>query len=123
MSLTIQFTSKVDHVSINFIENQINNKNNNLFGFEAWRKELWGNEIMKDLKCNFIYSLKSNDLFVFDNDISLLQKECKTVIENIEIISKKTNIETEAILFRINNLKEYIRVCIQEINLIGLNIS
>ena len=123
MSLTLSFIFKKDNSSAKEFEKIIDDSQNNLFGFETWRNELWENRVIKKLNCHLLFSLKKQDLFIFDNDLLILKKECEIIQNNIKYISTSTSIETDAILFRIDNLKEYIKIALKHQSLIGLNIS
>ena len=123
MSLLLSLIHKSNNSLAKEFEKLIDNFQNNLFGFESWRNKLWGNRVIKKLNYHLLYSLKKQDLFLFNNDLLILKKECEIIYNNIEYISTSTTIEADAISFRIDNLKEYIKTAVKYQSLIGLNIS
>ncbi|WP_445711074.1 hypothetical protein [Flavobacterium sp.] len=123
MSLLLSLIHKSNNSSAKEFEKLIDNSHNNLFGFEIWRNELWGNKVIEELNCHLLFSLKKQNLFLFDNDLLILKKECEIMYNNIEYISTSTTIEADAISFRIGNLEEYIKKALKYQSLIGLNIS
>ena len=123
MSLLVSIVSKDTNVNIEKIEKEIYNSHNELFGFESWRKEVWGNEIMESIGCNLLYSLSQKDVYVYDSDIQILKHELYKVIEQIETVSKVTRVNKEAIEFRVRNALEMVRVAEKHSDNVGIVIG
>lgn len=123
MSLLLSLIYKSNNSSAKEFEKVIDNSNNNLFGFEIWRNELWGNKAIEELNYHLLFSLKKQELFLFDNDLLILKKECEIIHNNIKYISASTTIEADAISFQIGNLEEYIKIALKHQSSIGLTIS
>lgn len=117
MSLTISFIL----LSEDFNENIP--AQNNLFGFESCRSELWGNRKLKELGCTIIPKLKNNDLFIVQDELHELYKDCEIIFENISEISSTTNYSSEFIQFRINNLLSFVEIALKHKEYLGINIS
>lgn len=94
-----------------------------LFGFEICRKELWGNQKLRDLGCIIIPKLNESDLYIINDNLQTTYKDCQTILKNINEISLVTNYSAEFIEFRINNLLKFIEVAISNKHDLGINIS
>ncbi|MEG1590342.1 hypothetical protein [Chryseobacterium sp.] len=118
MSLTISFI---------YLSESFNNSDfqveSNLFGFEICRKELWGNQKLKDLGCLIIPKLKEFDLFIIKDELQTIYEDCQIILEHINEISLATNYSDEFIKFRINNLLNFIEIALENKENLGLNIS
>lgn len=118
MSLTISFI----YLSVSF-NNSDFQVESNLFGFEICRKELWGNQKLKDLGCLIIPKLKEFDLFIIKDELQTIYEDCQIILEHINEISLATNYSDEFIKFRINNLLNFIEIALENKENLGLNIS
>jgi hypothetical protein len=110
MSLIVSIVSKNKSYDVSSLDKEISPAHTNLFGFESWRKDLWGHEIMNRLACNLLYSLRETDLYVYDGDVIKLKQELLTVLESLDVVSEHTSIDKISIAFRVNNALEAIRV-------------
>lgn len=118
MSITISFI----HLSESF--NTINiEMGNDLFGFEICRKELWGNQKLKDLGCIIIPKLKELDLYIINDELQTIYEDCQIILKNIDEISLVTDYSEEFIKFRINNLLNFIEIALDSKGDLGINIS
>ncbi|MGK0308810.1 MAG: hypothetical protein ACI8RP_001776 [Urechidicola sp.] len=98
--------------------------NAGLFGFENWRKTLWGSYIIQELGCEIIASLKTTDIFAINEDLSKLKIELIRIRQNISNISKSLQIiDSEDILFRIENALEFISIAENTDEIYGISIS
>jgi hypothetical protein len=120
MSLIVRIISKVKGFDTKELESEIPYPHNDLFGFESWRKTLWGNSLIKDLGCYKIYSLRENDVYVYDDDVIELKGELQKILENIDLISKQTQIEKSSIEFRVKNALETIKIVEKNIEKVGI---
>ena len=115
MSLIIQFIKMEDF--------EIEDPNNGLFGFEIWRKTLWGNSIIKKVGCEIIPKLKNSDIFAVENDLLKLKEDLLIIKKSVNEISIICEIDVEAILLRINNALEFIKIAEKEKKIIGIYIG
>ena len=118
MSLTISFI----YLSESFNNSDIQLEND-LFGFEICRKELWGNQKLKDFGCVIIPKLKDFDLYIINGELQTTYEDCQIILKNISEISLLTNYSEEFIEFRINNLLKFIEIALKNKENLGLNIS
>ena len=109
MSLMVYIISKDKNVNTDELEKQIPYPHNFLFGFEVYRKTLWGNEIIRELGCHMIYSLKDRDIYAFDKDLQELKRELNVILSNISIFEDKA-IGDEQVEFRVRDALEAIKV-------------
>ncbi len=112
MSLLISLIPKDNNFDAEELEKYIPEPYNNLFGFEGYRQSVWGNEIIKEIGCDLIYSLKDGDIYAFDEKLQELKNELKVIVSNIEFLKSK-EIGDDFIGFRVNNALEAIRVAEQ----------
>jgi hypothetical protein len=109
MSLVVYIISKDKNTYTDELEKQIAYPNDFLFGFEAYRKTLWGRVIMRELGCRMIYSLKDRDIYAFDEDLQELKRELNVILSNIDFFENKTTYK-DYVEFRVKNALEAIKV-------------
>ncbi|ETT45464.1 hypothetical protein BSK66_09905 [Paenibacillus odorifer] len=109
-------------VDTNFLEEQEPAPHNNLFGFELCRKTLWGNDLISELGCELIYSLKNTNIFAFDEEIEKLESEFLILLDNLDTIELHTDYDKEFIEFRVRNALEMIKVVFKEKDKVGIAI-
>ncbi|MGN7763386.1 hypothetical protein ACTJKB_18230 [Paenibacillus sp. 22594] len=109
-------------IDTDFLEEQIPAPHNNLFGFESCRKNLWGIDLIRELGCELIYSLKSRDIIVFDGEIEKLRSELLILFDNLDIIKLHTIYDKDFIEFRVRNALEMIKVVLKEKDKVGIAI-
>lgn len=117
MSLMVYLISKHPSCDIHELEKQIPPPHNDLFGVEACRKELWGQEIMKEHGCHMIYSLKHSNIYAFDEDLEKLKRELNIILSNTDIFSD------DYITFRVKNALEAIKVAEMHKDVVGVAIE
>ncbi len=105
------------------LEKQVYQNHSYVFGFESFRNSLWGHEIMKELDCELLYSLRKTDIFVFDNDIIRLKNELHVVLANIQSVAGRTNLSEETIEVRVSNALAYLALAEENIENIGITIA
>ena len=114
MSLIVSFIS----------ENEIEEPNTGLFGFESWRTTLWGSAVIKNLGCEMLATLQEDDLFVTGRHVSILKEELLIIKENASMISAAIEfIDTESILFRVENALGFIEVAASNESVLGISIT
>ena len=102
MSLMVYIVSKDTNINTDELEKQIPNAHNLLFGFEVYRETVWGNEIMKELGCHMIYSLRDGDIYAFGENLQELKRELSVILSNLDIFKNKS-IGDDYIEFRVKN--------------------
>ena len=115
MSLIITFITKNDF--------EVQEPNNGLFGFEIWRKSLWGNPIMYKLGCELIPTLKDTDIFATEKNLEKLKSELLIIKKNIIEISKHSEVDKDTIIDRVSNALDFIKIAEENNNVIGINIG
>ena len=86
---------------------------NDLFGFENWRHKVWGSPSLKNLGCEKLISLRSQDIYAEGEDLLVLQREIESIKDNIDRLSKELNVRTESFEFRLANVLEAIRIALK----------
>jgi len=119
MSVLINLISKDPKFSVEKIEEE-NPNLNDAFGFLSWRKDLWGNDVIKNIGCSMLHNLASNDIYAYDRKIFELKIELQKVLENLDLIENVTGIEKLAIKERILNGLSAIEVAEKNIDKIGV---
>ena len=89
---------------------------NELFGFENWRKTVWGSNTLKDLNCDLLCSLKHKDIYAENENILLLKNEIEILKKNIPFISIQLKIDKKSFEFRLDNALEAIRIAMTNPN-------
>jgi hypothetical protein len=120
MSLIVSIISKDKEFDTSNLEKEISSPHNDLFGFEEWRKSVWGHKVMFTIGCELIYSLRESNVYVFDEDVINLKNELSKLLDNIEQIVKETNIDRSSIEFRVKNALEAIRVAEKNLDKVGV---
>ncbi|WP_294288394.1 hypothetical protein [uncultured Chryseobacterium sp.] len=114
MSLTISFIYLSENVKDKFL-----NPESNLFGFEICRKELWGHKMLKDLGCKIISELNEKDLFIVNEELEIVYRDCIIILKNSSVISLTTNYSEIFIEYRVNNLFEFLKVALNNKDNLG----
>lgn len=109
MSLMVYIISKYQNIDTDELEKQIPSPHDFLFGFESYREKLWGNDIMKQLGCYMIYSLKDRDIYAFDEALQELKRELNVILNNMDIVANKATVD-EYVEFRVKNALEVIKI-------------
>jgi len=86
---------------------------NELAGFESWRHEVWGASVVRDLGLKLIPSLANEDLYAEGSDLDQLDTELERLIENLSTVAATTNIDAGSLRFRIDNMREAVRLARQ----------
>ncbi|GAA5095295.1 hypothetical protein GCM10023210_27830 [Chryseobacterium ginsengisoli] len=90
---------------------------------EICRKELWGNNKLKDLGCTIIPKLNESDLYIINDELQTVYEDCQIILKNINEISLVTNYSKKFVEFRINNLLKFIEIALNNKENLGINIS
>ncbi len=62
-------------------------------GFERWRKQLWGSEIVRSFSCVLLPSLEKEDIYAEGADLDQLEGEASLLLQHVELIAAHTGIE------------------------------
>lgn len=120
MSLSVSIIAKDKGFDTKDLESQIPYPHNSLFGFESWRRLLWGHEVIQSLSCELIHSLKDGNVSVFDEDVSRLRAEFEKIRDNVDVIATSTGIDVTSIEFRVGNALEAISVAEKNLDKVGI---
>jgi hypothetical protein len=61
-----------------------------LAGFESWRTEVWGSEVVRSLGARFFPALAGGDLKVEASHVQAFKDECLLLREKLETIAART---------------------------------
>ncbi|CAM4292859.1 hypothetical protein [Paenibacillus typhae] len=121
MSLIVSIIAKRDvEVDTEDLEARVPEPHNNLFGFESYRYSFWGNNAVKELGCELIYSLKETNVYVFDEEIEKLQREFHIILGNLDFLILRTTFDKEFIEFAAGNALEMIKIALREKDKVGI---
>lgn len=115
MSLIIKFITDND--------SEIQEPNNGLFGFESWRKSLWGSPIFLKLGCEIIPTLENIDIFAIEENLEKLKNDLLLINNNLKEISEYTKVDEESIQYRVLNALEFIKIAEEDNHIIGVYIG
>jgi hypothetical protein len=74
-----------------------------LFGFETWRRKVWGSDSLIEVGSKFLTQLRDDDLYVNFEELDLFQAELLVIFERAEDLSSKLELHIEDLTFRIKN--------------------
>jgi hypothetical protein len=83
---------------------------NDMAGFEIWRKDVWGSDVIRDLGLTLIPTLAQYDIYADGPEVDQLEAELGTMVHRIKEIADKLGIEEDTLLFRIDNMREAVRL-------------
>ncbi|GAB5533606.1 MAG: hypothetical protein Roseis3KO_53830 [Roseivirga sp.] len=81
-----------------------------MFGSETWRQKIWGSKAVRDLECKLLPSLKGSNIYAEGENLEVLRTELNLLLENIDLISDRLNIDKGSLSFRINNALECVTI-------------
>ncbi|MDI9309759.1 MAG: hypothetical protein QM535_06055 [Limnohabitans sp.] len=93
------------------------------FGFEIWRKTLWGHPIISSLGCQLIPILATKDIYAVEEDLNNLHNELLLLKDNIATITNHTNIAIEDITVRIENALAFTTIALDQETILGVYIG
>ena len=102
--------------SIESIDIDVGQPNNDFFGFESWRHKVWGSNTLIELGCSLLPKLKKQDIYAENEELLMLKKEIGLVLENIKTIEKIFMDDSQAIEFRLRNALLATRIAIENPN-------
>ena len=120
MSLMVTLIAKDQNFNTRPLEEQITEPHNTLFGFETWRQEVWGHDVIRTIGCPLVYSLRETNVFAYDEQIAALRGELQTILDHIDQVATTTGMTVESIEFRVKNALETARVAEQNKNDVGV---
>lgn len=121
MSLIVSIIAKREvEVDTEDLEAQVPGPHNDLFGVESCRTTLWGSDVIKELGCELIYSLKETNVYVFDEDLEKLRNEFILMMDHLETVIQHTGFDRVYIEFRVGNALEMIKIALREKDKVGI---
>ncbi len=120
MTLIVSLIPKEHNDDISLLQNEIGSEYNDLFGYEIMRKVLWGHEIVKLLDCELIYSLKEEDVMVYDADVIRLKNEFLILLDSADLINRETRVNHSELNFWVQNALATIRVAENNLDKVGV---
>lgn len=93
------------------------------FGFEIWRKTLWGHPIITTLGCQLIPTLATKDIYAVEEDLNGLNNELLLLKDNVITIANHTNISIEDINIRIENTLAFTTIALDQETILGVYIG
>ena len=73
-------------------------------GPEAWRNEVWGSEAALRRGATLLTRLKHEDLYVEHAQLSVLQAECKSLLDQAALFAADVGIVESALVARLQNI-------------------
>jgi hypothetical protein len=61
-------------------------------GFEAWRGQVWGSEMVRSLRCRLLPSLEKGDIYAEGADLDQLEAEASLLLQHVELLAARTGI-------------------------------
>lgn len=127
MSLIISIIPKENSlINTAALEERLAPPNTNLFGLESWRYAIWGHDCIHNLGCTMLSSLKTTNIYAFDEELDALRNELKTVKAQHQYIAAEMgfdNEQTEAILVRVENALAMLDIVDSERSSVGIAIE
>jgi hypothetical protein len=65
-------------------------------GFERWRWQLWGSEVVRSFSCVLLPSLEHGDLYAEGANLDRLEAEVSLLLQHVELIVARTGIEASS---------------------------
>ncbi len=59
-------------------------------GFEAWRTQVWGSEVVRSLHCQLLPSLEKGDIYAEGADLDQLETEALLLLQQVDLIATRT---------------------------------
>ena len=59
-------------------------------GFEAWRAQVWGSEVVRSLHCQLLPSLEKGDIYAEGADLDQLEAEALLLLQQVNLIASRT---------------------------------
>jgi hypothetical protein len=98
----------------------------NLFGVESWRYTVWGHDIIGALGCSILASLKTANIYAFDEELDELRTELEIIQAQHQHIAAQMGFDeqqTAAILVRVENALAILHIVDSERSCFGISIE
>jgi len=92
------------------LEDAIDANQNDLFGFENWRWKVWGATIIREMGCEILPALSKMDIYAEQEGLNQLEQELLMILNEIEQLSDKLQVDKTSLEFRVKNALAAIRV-------------
>lgn len=127
MSLIISIIPKDNSViNAQALEDCLPAPHTNLFGLESWRYAVWGHDIIRTLGCPILASLKTTNIYAFDEELDELRAELEIIQAHYWKIAVETGLgepNRGAIRFRVENALAMLDIVDSERSSVGIAIE
>ncbi len=127
MTLIISIIPKENSViNAQTLEDRLPAPHTNLFGVESWRYAVWGHDVIHNLGCSMLASLKTTNIYAFDEELDRLRTELEIVQMQRQYIAAQLGLyeqQTTAILERVKNALAMLHIVDSEQYSVGIAIE
>lgn len=114
MSLVVYpYTRDPESGDIVDIDTWIDGDFSDLFGLESWRYSVWGSQVLLDLGCTILPSLRHTDIYAVGDQLDRLEAEIILIQKNLPNIIKNIKLDQQSISHRLDNAMDAIRIARQ----------
>ncbi|RYG43896.1 MAG: hypothetical protein EOO01_20505 [Chitinophagaceae bacterium] len=122
MSLSISLISKTPGRDTDTEEKDIA-PYTDFFGFESYRKDLWGHAVIAELGCTITHALRTENIYVIDEELIAFKAELLRLQQHVAYVAERTGIAPDSIAKRINNALGYIARAALDMQNLGVTIG
>lgn len=127
MTLIISIIPKENSViNAEALEDRLPPPHTNLFGVESWRYDIWGHDVIRNLGCSMLASLKTTNIYAFDEELDKLRTELEIVQTRHQYIAAQMGLDkqqTTSILERVKNALAMLHLVDSERSSVGIAIE
>ena len=127
MTLIISIIPKDNSViNAQALEDRLPAPRTNLFGVESWRYAVWGHDVIRTLGCSILASLKTANIYAFDEELDELRTELEIIQAQHQHIAAQMGFDeqqTAAILVRVENALAMLHIVDSERSCFGISIE
>ncbi|TAE26147.1 MAG: hypothetical protein EAZ92_11230 [Candidatus Kapaibacterium sp.] len=127
MTLIISIIPKETSViNTQTLEDRLPAPRTNLFGMESWRYAVWGHDVIRNLGCTMLASLKTTNIYAFDEELDKLRTELEIIQTQHHHIVAQIGFDEQqaaAILVRVGNALAMLRIVDSERSCFGISIE
>lgn len=127
MTLIISIIPKENsNINTAALEERLAPPNTNLFGVESWRYAVWGHDVIRNLGCTMLASLKTTNIYAFDEELDELKVELEIIQAQQHYIAAQMGLDerqTAVILVRVENALAMLRIVDSERSSVGIAIE
>jgi hypothetical protein len=126
ISLSIILPKESSVINAKALEECLPPPHTNIFGLESWRYAVWEHDIIKELACPMLFSLRTTNIYVFDEDLDTIRAELETIQAHYWKIAVETGLgepNRGAIRFRVENALAMLDIVDSERSSVGIAIE